>query len=239
VLGYFVYAEEDRSGDTAKKLTAQQMELLDFSQYPIVQRFDKPTDSVPLRAMSSVGLSLPEFVDAATSGGYVSFVPEVDGVVRWVPMVMQLGDYLLPPLSLQMLREATQLPLAVRIAPFEVDGLKLGDNVFPTSESVDFLINYYGPAFTFTHYTASEVLDGKIGEKELENKIILVGGTAVGIHDTHVALRSALPRCGGAYQHHRKYDSAGFYCASGLVTHSGFFDDPRFWHSAGDSFYLL
>jgi adenylate cyclase len=187
VLGYFVYASEDRSGDTAEKLTAQQMELLDFSQYPITQRFDKPGDQVPLRVMSSVGLSLPEFVDAANSAGYVSFVPEVDGVVRWVPMVMQLGDYLFPPLSLQMLREATQLPLAVRIAGFGVDGLKLGDNVFPTSESGDFLINYYGPAFTFTHYTASEVLDGKIGKKELENKIILVGGTAAGIHDIHTS----------------------------------------------------
>jgi adenylate cyclase len=183
VLGYFVYAEGDPFGDTVEKLTAEQLELLDFSQYPIVQRFDKPEDQVPLRVMKSAGLSLPKFVDAANSGGYVSYVPEVDGVVRWVPMVMQLGDYLFPPFSLQMLREATMLPLAVRIAPFGIDGLKLGENVLPTSETGDFLINYYGPAFTFTHYTASEVLDGKIGKSELEGKIILVGGTAAGIHD--------------------------------------------------------
>ncbi|MBT5469501.1 MAG: CHASE2 domain-containing protein [Nitrospina sp.] len=115
--------------------------------------------------------------------GYVSYLPEVDGVVRWIPMVMQLGDNFFPPFSLQMLREATGLNLAVRIAPFGIDGVKLGESVFPTSESGDFLINYYGPAFTFTHYTASEVLDGKIGKKELENKIILVGGTAAGILD--------------------------------------------------------
>jgi adenylate cyclase len=185
VLGYFVYAEGDHSGDSTEKLTAEQMELLDFSQYPIVQRFDDPDNSVPLRKMESVGLSLSEFVNAANSAGYVSFVPEVDGVVRWVPMVMQLGEFLFPPLSLQLLKEATQLPLAVRIAPYGVDGLKLGDNVFPTSETGDFLVNYFGPAFTFTHYSASDVLDGKIGKKELENKIILVGGTAAGIHDIH------------------------------------------------------
>jgi adenylate cyclase len=187
VLGYFVYSEGDRAGDTAEKLTAEEMELLDFSQYPIMQRFDDPGNPVPLRRMVSVGLSLPGFVNAANSAGYVSFVPEVDGVVRWVPMVMQLEEFLFPPLSLQMLREATQLPLAVRIAPFGVDGLKLGENVFPTSETGDFLINYFGPAFTFTHFSASDVLEGRVGKKELENKIILVGGTAAGIHDIHTS----------------------------------------------------
>ena len=185
VLSYFVYPEEDRSGDTSEKLTAGQMELLDFSQFPIVQRFDDLANPVDLRTMASVGLSLPEFVNAANSAGFVTFVPEVDGVVRWVPMVMQLGEYLFPPLSLQVLREATQLPLAVRVAPFGIDGLKLGDNVFPTSEIGDFLVNYFGPAYTFTHYSASDVLDGKVGKKELENKIVLVGGPAAGIHDIH------------------------------------------------------
>jgi adenylate cyclase len=185
VLGYFVYPEEDHSGDTTKKLTAEQMELLDFSQYPIVQRFDDQNNPVQLNKMSSVGISLPEFMNAANSAGYVSFVPEVDGVVRWVPMVMQLGEFLFPPLSLQMLKEATQLPLAVRIAQFGIDGLKLDESVFPTSENGNFLVNFFGPAFTFTHYSASDVLDGKVGKKELENKIILIGGTAAGTHDIH------------------------------------------------------
>ena len=112
-------------------------------------------------------------------------MPEEDGVVRWVPMVLQIGEFLFPPISIQLLREATQLPLAVRIAPFGVDGLKIGDSVIPTSENGDFLVNYFGPAFTFTHYSAADVLDGKIGKKELENKIILVGGTAAGTHDIH------------------------------------------------------
>lgn len=161
--------------------------MLDFSQFPIVQRFDDPGNPVPLRKVSFVGLSLPEFVDAANSAGYVSFVPQVDGVVRWVPMVMQLGEYLFPPLSLQILKEATQLNLAVRIAPFGVDGVKLGDSLFPTSEKGDFLVNYFGPAFTFKHFSASDVLDGKIGKKELQNKIVLVGGTAAGIHDIHTS----------------------------------------------------
>jgi len=185
VLSYF--SEQRHPKDTSNKITEKQLELLDFSQYPIIQRFDDPNNPVPVRSLKAVGLSLPELMDAANSAGYVSFVPEVDGIVRWVPMVMQMGEYLLPPMSLQMLKEATGLNLAVRIAPFGVDGVKLGDSVFPTSEKGDFLINYFGPGYTFTHYPASDVLDGKIGKKELENKIVLVGATAAAIHDVHTS----------------------------------------------------
>ena len=53
VLGYFVYPEVDHSGDTGSTLTQKQMELLDFSQYPIVQRFDDPANPVKLQTMSN------------------------------------------------------------------------------------------------------------------------------------------------------------------------------------------
>jgi adenylate cyclase len=99
---------------------------------------------------------------------------------------------LFPPLSLQMIHEATHLATGVRIAQFGVDGVKLGDRLIPSSESGDFLVNYFGPAFTFTHYSASDVLSRQIGAKELKGKIVLVGGTAAGTHDIHVSPYGAL-----------------------------------------------
>ena len=62
-------------------------------------------------------MSLPKLMDAASSAGFVSYISEKDDLVRWVPMVMEHGEYLFPSLSLQLLQQATQLPLAVRIAP--------------------------------------------------------------------------------------------------------------------------
>ena len=187
VLGFFVYASQDLAGDSSVKLNESHLELLDFSQISIVQRFDDPNNPVEFRSIYSVGMSLPELMNAANSAGFVSFVPEMDGVIRWVPMVMNYKDYFFPPLSLQLLHEATHLPLGVTVAPYGVDVLRLGDSHIPTAENGDFLINYFGPAYTFTYYSAADVLSGKIGPNELKEKIVLVGGTASGTYDIHTS----------------------------------------------------
>ncbi|NIQ04125.1 MAG: CHASE2 domain-containing protein, partial [Nitrospinaceae bacterium] len=117
-------------------------ELLDFSQYSIVQRFDSPEHPVPLRPIYSVGISIPELMEAANSAGFVSFIPEIDGVVRWVPLVMQHQETLFPPLGLQVLHEATRLPLGVVVASYGVERVRLGEVAIPTAETGDFLVNY-------------------------------------------------------------------------------------------------
>ena len=162
------------------------LNLLDFSQFSIVQK-SQVENPIDLRKLYAVGLSLPKLMDAANAAGFVTFVPEVDGVIRRVPTVMEHGEYFFPPLSLQMLQQATQLPLAVRFAPFGIESVMLGDTIIPTSEKGDLLVNYYGPAHTFTHYSASDVLSGKVGVDELQGKIVLVGGTAAGTYDIHTS----------------------------------------------------
>ena len=180
ILGFFVNPAD-------QKLTPEELEQLDFSQYSIVQRFDDRTQPLPLRQIFSVGLSIPELMNAANAAGYVSFVPEMDGVVRWVPTLMQHGEYMFPPLSLQLLREAVKSPLAVNIFGFGSDKMALGESLIPVKENSDILINYYGPAFTFEHISATDVLSGKVGQEDLSGAIILVGATAAGIHDIHVS----------------------------------------------------
>ena len=180
ILGFFVNPAD-------QELTPEELEQLDFSQYSIVQRFDDRTQPLPLRQIFSVGLSIPELMNAANAAGYVSFVPEMDGVVRWVPTLMQHGEYMFPPLSLQLLREAVKSPLAVNIFGFGIDKMALGESLIPVKENGDILINYYGPAFTFEHISATDVLSGKVGKEDLSGAIILVGATAAGIHDIHVS----------------------------------------------------
>ncbi|HIB43386.1 MAG TPA: adenylate/guanylate cyclase domain-containing protein, partial [Nitrospina sp.] len=180
ILGFFVNPAD-------KKLTPEDLEQLDFSQYSIVQRFDDGTQPLPLRQIFSVGLSIPELMNASNAAGYVSFVPEMDGVVRWVPTLMQHGEYMFPPFSLQLVREAVKSPLAVNIFEFGIDKMALGESPIPVKENSDILINYYGPAFTFEHISASDVLSGKVGHKDLSGKIIVVGATAAGIHDIHTS----------------------------------------------------
>jgi adenylate cyclase len=187
VLGYFIYELENLSNADSSELTQEHLEQLDFSQFSVVQRYHEPDVSLPLRSIGGVGMSLPKLMTAANSAGFVSFVPQMDGVVRWVPTIMQYKEYIFPPLSLQMAREATRLPLAAKLYPFGVDQILLGENIIPTSANGDFLVNYFGPAYTFAYLSATDVLSGKIGQDQLKNKIVLIGGTAAGTHDIHTS----------------------------------------------------
>ncbi|MBF0273872.1 MAG: adenylate/guanylate cyclase domain-containing protein [Nitrospinae bacterium] len=196
VMSYSVYSTESQAKEVASKLDEKQSMVLEYSQYSIVQRTDDPKNPAPLRHIYGHGMSISELVNEANSMGYVSFVAEIDGTVRWVPMVLQYGQYLYPPLNIQMLKEAVQLPLSVLITPYGVDNVRLGDLTIPTNEVGDYLVNYYGPGQTFTHYSATDVLSGKIGAAELKGKIVLIGATAAGAHDLHVTPFG--PLCPGA-----------------------------------------
>ncbi len=188
VLGFSVFPTEEAAKEQfVEKMNQTHLDLLDFSQFSVIQRFDSPDDPVRLRPVYAVGMSLPKLMDAANSAGFVSFIPESDGVIRRVPMVMQSGEYLFPSLSLQAMHEAARLPIGVVVAPFGVDGVRLGEALIPTSETGDFLVNFHGPAHTFAHFSATDVLSGKIGKAELENKLVLLGATAAGTYDLHVS----------------------------------------------------
>ncbi len=186
VLGYFVYATAEQAAkDSAAMMGPKEFELLDFSQYSMVQSSDHSIIPDFLQPIYAVGLSLPSLMDAANSAGYVSFPPERDGVIRFMPMVRVHKEAVFPPFSLQLLREATQLSAVVRIFPDRVGEIRLGDSPIPVTEEGDFLVNYYGPKQTFTYLSASDVIDGTVGPVQLKDKIVLVGASAAALHDLH------------------------------------------------------
>ncbi len=187
VLGYLVFSSEEQAKGGAEPFSDRDLELLDFSQYSMAQSEGPMDAGTPVRPIYAVKLSLPTLMDAANSAGYISFVPEQDGVIRWVPMVQGTGEYLFPPLSLQVLKEATHLMSLVRLHPKRVGEIKIGETPIPISAEGDMLINFYGPKGTFPQLSAADVISGKVGAPELEGKIVFVGATAAAIHDLHTS----------------------------------------------------
>ncbi len=193
VLAYFVYTTAEQAAEgSAAMMGPKEFELLDFSQYSMVQSSDHSITPDFLRSIYAVGLSLPSLMNAANSAGYISFVPEHDGVIRRMPMVQIHKEAVFPSFSLQLLREATKLSSVVRLFPDRVGEIRLGDIGIPVSEHGDFLVNYYGPKQTFTHLSASDVIDGTVGPEQLKDKIVLVGATAAALFDLHTTPSGSL-----------------------------------------------
>jgi adenylate cyclase len=186
VLGYFFHMEgSDREYRATPTEVAEQLARIDGSKYPLVSlRGGGAGREIVPRAYAPEA-NLPVLTQAAEWSGYFSVQQDADGVVRWMPMAVAAGDELFPPLSMLAAWHFLDRPaLLVRVGPYGVEGIELGDRVVPTDESGRLLVNYLGPPRTVPHVSISDVLAGLVPPGTFRDKIVLVGADATGIYDT-------------------------------------------------------
>lgn len=70
--------------------------------------------------------NLPEFENAAIGSGIINTLPEIDGVTRRIPLVIESGGVLYPNLTLEILRVLAGDPsFQIRLSPLGVDALRI------------------------------------------------------------------------------------------------------------------
>jgi len=167
-------------GDIARRL-----ELISSSQYPMVRRSAGAAESAALLRAYAPETNLPLLVEAADSSGYFNVKVDGDGVVRWMPLVIQARDALFPPLSLLAAwYQLGQPQLAVSVGADGIDRIQMGDRVIPTDESGSLLVNYLGPQHTIPYVSISDVLGGHVPAGTYRDRIALVGASATGVYDS-------------------------------------------------------
>ncbi len=185
VLGYFFhfFAKEDLPQE--KKQLPQ--DLPPLSTYNWVKYSSQAAAKVPLFEATYAEVNIPVIAEAAEGAGYFNIIPDRDGTMRWIPLVIKYQDKHYCALSLAVLQKfLDNPPLVLRIAEFGVDEIRLGDLSIPTNEEGRMLINYRGPQKTFPHYSATDVIHGRVPVNAFRGKIVLVGATAIGIYDMRV-----------------------------------------------------
>jgi hypothetical protein len=124
------------------------------------------------------------FTEAAASSGYFNLGIDQDGVIRWMPLMIQGGEDLFPSLAVLCAWHYLGKPqLTVKVGRYGVERVQMGDRFIPTDEIGQLLINYLGPAKTFLHFSISDILSGKLAGGTFTDKIVLVGTTAMGTQD--------------------------------------------------------
>lgn len=191
VLGYFFHMrDEDAPSGSGEgyqidaQEAARRLEAVQASQYPLVLEED-PERRPELPTAAAPEVNLPVFLETATSSGYFDVREDPDGVVRWMPLMIQSGDALFPPLAVSMVWQALGRPrLQVDIGREGVEGIRVGPRFVPTDERGRLLIDYVGPPRSFPHYSISDILAGSLPEGSFRDRIVLVGATATGLHDS-------------------------------------------------------
>jgi adenylate cyclase len=137
-----------------------------------------------VRRFEYVLASLPELQAAAHGQALLSVALE-QGVVRHFPLVMGLGDKLVPSLPIEMLRVATGSPaIDVYTERSGVQAVGVADVEVPTQPGGDIWLHFASIRSTLARYvSARDVLQGKVDPQHFRDKLVLVGLTGAGVTD--------------------------------------------------------
>jgi adenylate cyclase len=146
--------------------------------------------------------------------GLANVIPDPDGVVRALPPIVEApsGEYL-PSLSLALYALAEGLEGPVTIRP---DGLQVGTELIPTGRSHLMDINF---AEGYPVYSFVDARDGDVPEGAFEDRIVLVGASALGLGDVRLTPLNKSSGEAGVFVHANALNT--------LLTEAHLTQDPR------------
>ena len=127
--------------------------------------------------------SLEEINNAASGIGSISLIPNIDGIIRNVPVLYNIDNRIWPSLALETVRVATgQKNLLVKSNKNGIELIKTRKNIIPSDQNG--VINIKFKKFNKENYiSAIDVINNDFDQKRVENKIILVGSSAQALFD--------------------------------------------------------
>jgi adenylate cyclase len=138
--------------------------------------------------------NVPLIEEAAAGRGVFSILPERDGIVRRVPIIMQAQGSLVPSLSIELLRVVTNSgAILVRTDQAGVQSVAVPGLEASTDQNGRFWVHFnrHDPA---RYVSAKDVLQGRVPRDRIEGKLVLIGTSAVGLLDVKTTpVAAAMP----------------------------------------------
>jgi len=151
---------------------------------PVVQAGSTNLDVPAFRATGTV-CTLPLLMKAADGSGFLNAVPDSDGMLRRLPMLIEREGQLYPSLALSTAIAATGAhPVALRIQNINAASLVLDTGAeVPLDGRSNMLLRYRGGSHSLPYISALDVLEGRGSSAVLKDAIAVVGATALGTRD--------------------------------------------------------
>jgi adenylate cyclase len=161
--------------------------------------------------------NVPAIEQAAAGRGVFSILPERDGIVRRVPIIMQAQGAMVPSLSMELLRVvADSGAILVRSDEAGVQSVAVPGLELPTDQNGRLWVHFnrHDPG---RYISANDVLQGRVLRDNVEGKLVLIGTSAAGLLDVKTTpVAAAMP---GVEVHAQILESA---LANSLLTYPSY-----------------
>ncbi len=118
------------------------------------------------------------------SSGFFNTIPDDDGIVRSVPLLVKYKGSIYPSLGLEMLRLVYGAnKIIVEYGQNGISSVNLDDEVIPTDRFGRLNLNYYGKSKLFKYISAVDIYNKNFKKEDIEGKIVLIGTSAGGLLD--------------------------------------------------------
>jgi len=158
---------------------------------PIVQATSTDMSSITgMTSQSGIFLKpLDRFIEGSIATGHANVIPDRDGIVRRIPLVLGNKGHYEPSLALAVVAKYLRRPGIIE-NPVSDSELEFVGRQIPLGNDNDMFVNYTLVGFNsnrkaFETVSFTDVINGKIEPVLFQDKIILVGATASGIQDTY------------------------------------------------------
>ena len=141
----------------------------------------------PMQEPFGVIVSIPELQGAAAASGHLNVLPDPDGVVRRVPLVVRYAGRYYPSFDAQAARAYLGAgEFVLEVADYGLAALQIGSRQVPLDEEGRLLVRYRGREGSFDTVSIADILEGRADPALLRGRVVLIGNTAKGIGDLRV-----------------------------------------------------
>jgi adenylate cyclase len=122
--------------------------------------------------------------ESAYTSGFFNNIPDDNGVVRSVPLVIRYDDQIYPSLALEIIRISSGInKVFINYSELGVENIQIGDFKIPTDRHGRLVVNYRGPTKTFKYISALDIYNNTFDPRDIEGKITIIGTSAAGLND--------------------------------------------------------
>ena len=127
--------------------------------------------------------SLDKFNNSAKGLGSISIIDSQDGILRYVPLILNIDNKIIPSLSLEAVRlHNKEKSYLIQTDESGIQLIQTRTTNFNTNENGLNFVKFKKIAKN-TYISASDIFENNFDQEILKNKIVLIGSSAQGVFD--------------------------------------------------------